>query len=106
MVREIFHKVAGLASYVLPNPTLYLRLSLCRFHRTFIGWPPALRSTATATLGRNAPQTVGHPERFAQEALRHNSKAVHRAYANRALMKLPSLEDCEQRAAEKVEQAA
>jgi hypothetical protein len=30
-------------------------------------------------------------ERFAQEALGHNSKAVHRAYAKRALMKLPSL---------------
>ena len=42
---------------------------------------------------------VGYPERFAQEALGHNSKAVHRAYAKRALMKLPSLEDYEQRAA-------
>jgi len=38
--------------------------------------------------------------------LGHNSKAVHRAYAKRALMKLPSLEDYEQRAAEKVETAA
>jgi hypothetical protein len=28
-----------------------------------------------------------------------NSKAVHRAYAKRALMKIPSLEDYEQRAA-------
>jgi integrase len=41
-------------------------------------------------------KTVGYPERFAQEALGHNSKAVHRAYAKRALMKLPSLEDYEQ----------
>ena len=47
-------------------------------------------------------KTVGYPERFAQEALGHNSKAVHRAYAKRALMKLPSLEEYEQRAAEKV----
>jgi len=39
-----------------------------------------------------------YPERFAQEALGHNSKAVHRAYAKRALMKIPSLEDYEQRA--------
>jgi hypothetical protein len=45
-------------------------------------------------------KTVGYPERFAQEALGHNSKAVHRAYAKRALMKLPSLEDYEHRAAE------
>jgi integrase len=48
-------------------------------------------------------KTVGYPERFAQEALGHNSKAVHRAYAKRALMKIPSLEDYEQRAASKVE---
>jgi len=41
------------------------------------------------------------PERFAQEALGHNSKAVHRAYAKRALMKIPSLEDYEREAAEK-----
>jgi len=42
---------------------------------------------------------VGYPERFAQEALGHNSKVVHRAYAKRALMKIPSLEECEQQAA-------
>ncbi|MGB7768410.1 MAG: tyrosine-type recombinase/integrase [Verrucomicrobiia bacterium] len=42
---------------------------------------------------------VGYPERFAQEALGHNSKAVHRAYARRALMKIPSLEEYEQRVA-------
>ena len=42
-------------------------------------------------------KTCGYPERFAQEALGHNSKAVHRAYAKRALMKIPSLEDYEQR---------
>ena len=47
-------------------------------------------------------KTVGYPERYAQEALGHNSKAVHRAYAKRALMKLPSLEDYEQQAAAKV----
>jgi hypothetical protein len=54
------------------------------------------------------PETLfmNHPERFAQEALGHNSKAVHRAYAKRALMKIPSLEDYEQRAATKVEPAA
>ena len=50
-------------------------------------------------------KTVGYPERFEQEALGHNSKAVHRAYAKRALMKIPSLEDYEQRAATKVESA-
>ena len=49
---------------------------------------------------------VGYPERFAQEALGHNSKAVHRAYAKRALMRLPSLEEYEQKAAAKAEVAA
>jgi hypothetical protein len=39
------------------------------------------------------------PERFAQETLGHNSKAVHRAYAKRALMRIPSLEDYETKAA-------
>jgi integrase len=46
-------------------------------------------------------KTCGYPERFAQEALGHNSKAVHRAYAKRALMKIPSLEDYEQQTASK-----
>jgi hypothetical protein len=46
------------------------------------------------------------PERFAQEALRHNSKAVHRTYAKRALIKIPSLEDYEQRAAVNVASGA
>ena len=43
-------------------------------------------------------KVAGMPERFAQEALGHNSKAVHRAYAKRALMKIPSLEDYEREA--------
>ena len=40
----------------------------------------------------------GYPERFAQEALGHNSKAVHRAYARRAQVRLPSLESYERQA--------
>jgi integrase len=43
-------------------------------------------------------KACGYPERFAQEALGHNSAAVHRAYAKRAKMKLPSLEEYEKRA--------
>lgn len=43
---------------------------------------------------------AGYPERFAQEALGHNSKAVHRAYAKRAQVTLPSLEKYEQSASE------
>jgi integrase len=44
----------------------------------------------------------GYPERFAQEALGHNSKAVHRAYARRAQVKIPALEDYEKRDADPV----
>jgi integrase len=40
-------------------------------------------------------QMAGYPERFAQLALGHNSKAVHRSYARRAQATLPSLEDYE-----------
>jgi hypothetical protein len=42
------------------------------------------------------------PERFAKDDLGHNSKAVHRAYAKRALMKIPSSEDYEKQAVVKV----
>ena len=42
-------------------------------------------------------KVAGMPERFAQEALGHNSKAVHRAYAKHALVKIPSLEEYEQK---------
>jgi integrase len=40
-------------------------------------------------------KVVGYPERFAQMALGHNSKAVHRAYAKKAQVTLPPLEDYE-----------
>jgi hypothetical protein len=44
-------------------------------------------------------KVAGMRERFAQEALGHNSKAVHRAYAKRALIRIPSLEDYEKKSA-------
>ena len=59
---------------------------------------PGLRRKDIASLSGGS-NNARYPERFAQEALGHNSKAVHRAYAKRALMKIPSLEDYEQRAA-------
>ncbi len=40
-------------------------------------------------------KAAGYPERFAQEALGHNSTAVHRAYARRAQVLLPPLEEYE-----------
>ena len=44
-------------------------------------------------------KTSGYPERFAQMALGHNSKAVHRAYARKAQVTIPPLEDYEREAA-------
>jgi hypothetical protein len=44
-------------------------------------------------------KTCGYPERFAQEALGHNSKAVHRAYAKNAQVVIPTLESYERRLA-------
>ncbi len=40
----------------------------------------------------------GYPERFAQQALGHNSKAVHRAYSRKAQVLIPALEDYETKA--------
>jgi integrase len=42
-------------------------------------------------------KTAGYPERYAQEALGHKSQAVHRSYAKRAKMLLPTLEDYEKK---------
>ena len=44
---------------------------------------------------------AGYPERFAQDALGHNSQAVHRAYARKAKVIVPALEDYEKAALEK-----
>jgi hypothetical protein len=41
-------------------------------------------------------KACGYPQRFAQEALGHNSRAVHEAYAKAALVILPALEEYEQ----------
>ena len=43
---------------------------------------------------------AGYPERYAQEALGHKSKAVHRAYARMARVELPPLEEYEKLRAE------
>jgi integrase len=42
-------------------------------------------------------KTCGFPERFAQAALGHGSKAVTRAYAKKAKVLVPSLEEYEQK---------
>jgi integrase len=42
-------------------------------------------------------KTVGMPERFAQQALGHSSKAFARAYSKKAKVIVPSLEDYEKK---------
>jgi integrase len=42
-------------------------------------------------------KTCGYPERFTQAALGHNSKAVHRAYAKKAHVVIPPLENYERK---------
>ena len=51
-------------------------------------------------------KTAGYPERYAQEALGHKSQAVHRSYAKRAKMLLPTLEDYEKKTEAPMAQAA
>jgi integrase len=45
---------------------------------------------------------AGYPERFAQEALGHNSRAVHAAYAKKAEVRVPSLDQWERQMENKV----
>src|ERR1039457_4612202 len=45
-------------------------------------------------------KTAGYPERFAQEALGHNSKAMARAYSRKAQVELPSLGEYERQRAQ------
>jgi hypothetical protein len=53
----------------------------------------SLHSYRYAWAGR--ARQCGYPRRFAEEALGHNSKAVHHAYASKAEVKVPSLETWE-----------
>ena len=48
---------------------------------------------------------AGYPERFAQEALGHNSKTIHRAYARKAQVELPPLSEYERQRAKFTEAA-
>ena len=47
-------------------------------------------------------KTAGFPERFAQEALGHKSQAVHHAYAKKAQVRVPCLEDWERSMKDKI----
>jgi len=46
-------------------------------------------------------KSAGYPQRYAQEALGHQSAAIHRAYAKQARVELPPLEEFERQIAER-----
>jgi len=56
-----------------------------------------LRCICNTQSSEEGAYLTGYPERFAQEALGHNSKAVHRAYARKAQVTIPTLEDHEKK---------
>jgi len=47
-------------------------------------------------------KACGYPQRFAQEALGHSSRAVHEAYAKGAFVVCPALDEYEATAAQKI----
>jgi hypothetical protein len=60
--------------------------------QAFVGFVTGVENVRQPECDENG---VGFPERFAQQALGHNSKAVHRAYAKHAEVTVPSLADWE-----------
>ena len=56
-----------------------------------------IRTISLLKLGKERAKTVGMPERFAQQALGHSSKAIARAYSKKAQVIVPSLEDYERK---------
>ena len=47
-------------------------------------------------------KACGYPQRFAQEALGHSSRAVHEAYAKKAFVVCPALDEYEATATPKI----
>jgi len=102
-VMRIDHEVAEILKDLPGNGPLFPYLRTVRagdrsteFHQRCVGLGitgVSLHSYRYAWAER--AKTAGYPERFAQVALGHNSKAVHRAYARKANVELPSLGDYE-----------
>jgi integrase len=74
------------------------RANVFRYHRRRAGVSGVTLHCYRYAWAERA-KTVGMPERFAQAALGHGSKAIHRAYAKKALIIVPSLDDYERKAA-------
>jgi len=74
------------------------RANVFRYHCRKAGVPGVTLHCYRYAWAERA-KTAGMPERFAQAALGHNSRAIHRAYAKKAVIIVPSLEDYEGKAA-------
>lgn len=83
---------------IAPTPNSARSAEFCRRCRLLGIRGVSLHSYRYAWAER--AKDCGYPERFAQEALGHGSKAAHRAYARNAKVVLPSLETFEQKARE------
>lgn len=102
-VMRFDHEVAEILKDLPGNGPLFPYLRTVRagdrsteFHQRCVGLSitgVTLQSYRYAWAER--AKTAGYPERFAQVALGHNSKAVHRAYARKANVELPSLGEYE-----------
>jgi len=107
-VAQIVHFGEGLAEILRGLPTsgpLFPRLfAMDEKHRASLFQRACRRVKVTGVslhsyryAWAERARTAGYPERFAQEALGHASKAVHRAYAKKAKVELPPLEDFEKK---------
>jgi integrase len=107
-VAQIVHFGEGLAAVLKGLPTigpLFPRLApMDEKHRASL-FQRACRRVKVSGISLHSyryawaerARKAGYPERFAQEALGHGSKAIHRAYAKKAKVELPPLEDYEKK---------
>ena len=65
------------------------------FHQRSRPWKSGVSFHSYRYAWAERAKRAGYPERFAQEALGHNSKAIHRSYARNAQVELPPLSEFE-----------
>jgi integrase len=103
---QVIHFGEGLAQVLGGLPTagpLFPRLAAMDEKRRACLFQTACRRAGVAGVSlpsyryswAERAKRAGYPERFAQMALGHTSKAVHRAYAKKAQVTLPPLEEYE-----------
>jgi len=80
-----------------PEWKVYSQGNFCPFPSRFEVWSSLPLPRSVRYAWAKGAITAGYPERFAQSALGHNSKAVHRAYAKKAQVTLLPLEEYEQK---------